>query len=156
MGCTILGLGQGSLWCALSISRISDLAPDNSPGVTLGTIRVKIIREYLVAHRPLLCHPEPNNWLSLSLIVTICPYGQLFILSATSVIDRLRSRYSILLNISVSCLISLGKVHVLTLLPARPSCHPTCTYYEMQGVHISLKLLKIFMEFLGILYNYFI
>lgn len=84
VGCTILGLGQGSLWCALGISRISDLAPDNSPGVTLGTIRVKIIREYLVAHRPLLCHPEPNNWLSLSLIVTICSSGQLFILSATS------------------------------------------------------------------------
>lgn len=61
VGCTILGLGQGSLWCVLGISGISDLAPENSPGVTLTTIRVKIIREYLVPHRPLLCHPEPNN-----------------------------------------------------------------------------------------------
>ncbi|RMC06860.1 hypothetical protein DUI87_16309 [Hirundo rustica rustica] len=40
VGCTILGLDQGSLSCVLGISGIADLAPDNSPGVILGIIKV--------------------------------------------------------------------------------------------------------------------
>lgn len=84
-------------------------------------------REYPVPDEPLLHHPEPNNWLSLSFVLTICPSGG-FLWSAASqwLTDCLRSRYSsILITKLLPYPIGLGKVHMLTLLSARLSCHAT-------------------------------
>lgn len=149
VGCTVLGTGPGCLrcfWNLLDLALLPLTALLESHWATSGQ---RCSREYPVPDGPLLHHPEPNNWLSLSLVLTICPSGG-FLWSAASqwLTDCLRSRYSsILITKLLPYPIGLGKVHMLTLLSARLSCHATWIYYVMRGQRVSLRLLKFIMEF---------